>query len=254
MKIEEFAKMEEHAETHWWYLARRKLLKFGIEAYHRCGKTIRILDLASACGNNIIAGRKYGPTFGIDISANSIDYCKKKNISTIVQGNVEKLPFENQSFDIIVAFDVFEHVLRDYDCIREAVRVLKDGGYLLVNVPAFMALYSKHDQAYEHLRRYTKTGLNRKLEKCRLTVISGSYWSCFILPGVLLQRKVISNFRKSPVQSDFNIEPPQVFNMIFAALSKIENWLMTRRISFPFGVSYYCIARKEKQVGLVDNG
>ena len=246
MIFEEFVKMEEQADTHWWYLIRRRLLEFGIEAYNNLDKTIRILDLASACGNNIIACRKYGPTFGIDISDNSINFCKEKRIDTIVQGNVENLPFEDKSFEVVVAFDVFEHVTRDFNCIRETVRVLKTGGHLLVNVPAFMALYSKHDQAFEHLRRYTKPGLTRKLENYGLTVLFGSYWSCFILPGVLLQRKVISRCLGRPIQSDFNIQLPKAVNKTFTALSKLEYWIMTCRFSFPFGVSFYCIARKNE--------
>jgi len=236
--------MESQNETHWWYQARRKLLEMGIKDYAASQSNLRILDLASACGGNFQMCNQYGTIIGIDISPHSIRFCKEKGIDSMVQGNVELLPFEEKSFDVVVAFDIFEHLPNDIDSMKEVFRILKDDGILLVNVPAFMSLYSEHDVAFEHVRRYSKKELIAKLKSVNFKPVFSSFWSFFIFPAVFLIRKIFVKKRLEESQSDFHLDVPNWIEMTLRWLSILEVSWIFKKNHFPFGVSFYCVATK----------
>jgi len=161
MKYDEFVKMDEQGGSHWWYVTRRELLKQELKSLSSESNDLKILDLASACGHNFAVCSDYGKTFGIDISWHAIKYCKQKNITTIVQGDAQELPFKSNSYDIVLALDVFGHLEDDIASMKEIARVLKEKGKLIFSVPAFMSLLSYHDVAFHHLRRYNAYELKK---------------------------------------------------------------------------------------------
>ncbi len=245
MKFDEFVKMSQQGSGHWWYLARRSMLRWGLKKHLNVSIPLKILDLASACGDNFSVCREYGQAYGIDISEHSIRYCKDKNINTMVMGDVQVIPFAKGVFDAVVAFDVFEHLKRDVDAMREVGRILRPDGVLLVNVPAFMALYSHHDKSFDHLRRYTISEINIKLNAAGFRVQYYTYWSFFIFPAVYVQRRILGRKKRSQAKSDFHLSIPKYIEHIFSILSRIEFLAMSNGFSFPFGVSLYCIALKK---------
>ena len=207
----------------------------------------KILDLASACGGNFDSCSQYGKVIGLDISWSSIDYCKKKKIVPLVQANAEILPFAKESIDIVVALDVLEHLKDDSCSMREIQRVLKKNtGKLIFNTPAFMALFSGHDIAFHHYRRYQASDLRKKLEAEKFRIDFITYWSFFIFPLVFIFRKLEDLFQKpkEQAQSNFHLKIPRFIESILRFLSKIELELIKRKIFIPFGVSIFGVANK----------
>lgn len=243
MRYEEFVRMEAQGDSHWWYQARRSLLRLGLERMVPGTGPLRILDLASACGGNFATLGEYGQAVGIDISDHALRYCREKGVRRVVKGDVQSLPFAGAAFDAVVSFDVYEHLNEDLDAMRETARVLKPGGLLLVNVPAFMALFSDHDRAFEHRRRYTRSELCGKLEAAGFRVGFSSYWSFFIFPAVYAVRRLMPS-RSLGRGSDFHLRVPRVADQALDLLSRLEVAIMRRGIGFPLGVSLYLLAWK----------
>lgn len=248
MKYEEFVMMNLQGESHWWYRSRTELLKDALKKVGGNRADLKILDLASACGDNFPVCSKYGKTFGIDISPQAIEYCKQRNITSMVQGDAQKLPFKSNTYDVILALDVFEHLEDDMASLKEIVRVLKEDGTLIFNTPAFMALYSYHDIAFHHVRRYRRGELASKLASADLQIRKMTYWSFFIFPAVYIMRKFIHRIkdRDKNVQSDFHNKINPFVEKIIKSLVNIEVFLIKKNISFPFGVSIYGIAQKRR--------
>lgn len=244
MKYEEFVKMELQGDTHWWYQARRKLLTLGLNKYASSSRPLKILDLASACGGSLPVCSTYGLAIGIDISPYSIRFCKEKDCDSIVQGDVQLLPFAEGVFDAVIAFDIFEHLQDDVAAMREAYRVLNPKGILLINVPAFMLLYSHHDEAFDHFRRYTAGEVTNKLYLANFGPIYSSYWSFFIFPAVYAFRKLFAKRNQTDMRSDFHAAVPAWADIILRMFSLLEIFLISKKLRFPFGVSLYCVAVK----------
>ena len=246
MKCDEFVKMNEQGAGHWWYKARRELLSGQIERLPRGLKNLKILDLASACGDNFSACSGYGEAYGIYISLQSVRYCKEKNIKTIVQGDAQTLPFKSGSYDIVLALDVFEHLKDDVACLKEITRVLKKGGRLIFNTPACKSLYSYHDRAFEHVRRYGAGELRKKAALAELKIVFMTHWSFFIFPAIYVVRKFFSRSGKNgeKILSDFYREINPALEKFLSILLKIETISIKKNITFPFGVSLFGVAQK----------
>ena len=227
-------------------MARNRLLKYALEKNFKDRKDLNILDLASACGDNYPICNEYGTMIGIDLSDISLKICKEKGLQSMVKGDVQVLPIKSKTVDVVIAFDIFEHLPEDEESMREVMRVLKDSGLLLVNVPAFMCLFSGHDEAFEHVRRYTSKEMKRKLKSAGFNVIKSSYWSFFLFPAVFLNRKLLARQKNNEEKkSDFHLKLPRVIEYVFSLIADIEHALMVRGLVFPWGVSLFCVARKD---------
>lgn len=238
--------MDSQGTGHWWYEARRNLLNHTLLEFYGQNNDLKVLDLASACGDNFPVCSPFGKTYGLDISWESIQYCKKKNIDTIVQGDVHHLPYATSSIDIVVALDVLEHLQNDKMALGEIERVLKNKGIFIFNVPAFMFLFSYHDEAFHHLRRYSSQEMISKLLSANFLIKSVTYWSFFILPAVFFTRKVWALLKKPEEMplSDFHLKIPSPIEAFLGLLTRFEVFLIKKRIHFPFGVSLFGIAQK----------
>ena len=159
MNQDEFATMEVGDSGEWWYQAREELLVRELNKFSSNKSNLKILDLASACGSNFTTCNKHGEFFGLDISWQSIEICKRKSIRNLVQADAQELPFANSSIDVIIALDVLEHLENDSGSMLEVARVLNKDGIFIFNTPALMQLFSYHDLAFHHFRRYSAAEL-----------------------------------------------------------------------------------------------
>ncbi len=246
MEREEFEIMNLQGDSHWWYGARRELLRLELEKIGSESRDLKILDLASACGDNFSLCSNYGRPFGLDISWQAIEYCREKNISSITQGDAQKLPFKSGVYDVVLALDVFEHLEDDIESMIEIERVLKENGRLIFNTPAFMSLYSYHDAAFHHYRRYRKNELITKFSAAKLQINTATYWSFFIFPLVFLVRKLTYIRRRDSkeARSDFHRQINPIVDLFLRFLFGIELFLIKHNVSLPFGVSIYGTAQK----------
>lgn len=227
---------------HWWYKTRRIILLNFIEKYRaRLGDEIKILDAGCGAGLLLKKMESLGTCYGIDISQIAVDFCKKRGINNVQVADAAGIPYSDNTFDVVVALDVIEHIENDKEAIREIYRVLKPGGIAIVTVPAFMFLWGVTDIVSRHIRRYTLPELRKKIESGNFSIIRSSYFNTFLFPFIALVRLVARYFR-IPIKSE-NSEGKGLINSVLFLIFYTESILL-RYVSFPFGVSAMVICKK----------
>ncbi len=134
---------------------------------------------------------KFGAAEGVDVSDDALEFCQSKGL-TVHKGLAEAMPFADETFDIVTALDVVEHLDDDIAGLKEMNRVLKTGGKTLIFVPAFMWLWGVQDDVSNHRIRYTKKQIVERLEKAGFEIERATYanWTFFapILGGRTLMK------------------------------------------------------------------
>jgi len=243
--------MEEHhypilfavEESHWWYVGRRRIIEsFVKDICVRLEQAApRILDVGCGTGANLKMLGAHGAVSGVDISPQALEFCRQRGLATVKFGAAESLPYPDESFDLVTALDVIEHLDDDLAGLKEAARVMRPGGRVLLFVPAFMFLWGVQDDVSNHRRRYDRAELVEKVRASGFEIEQVSYANfTFFLP-VLAVRSVMRWF-KIRTETEYGINFPAL-NKPLAGLFAAER-LILKRSGFPFGVSIICVARK----------
>lgn len=247
MDPKEFQVQYDIEETHWWFRARRRLVRRFAEQVHReLGRPLRVLDVACATAMSFRFLSDLGSIRGLDISKETIHFARQRGIDRIVRGDAQRMPFRDGAFDLVLALDAFEHFPDDRASMGEVQRVLSPGGALICTVPAYMALWSPHDDAFHHLRRYTRPELRAKISGERLAVERLSYYSMFLAPPLFVFRRLRRIFGKGkPAKSDFQVPIPRPVEWCLGGLMAVEAGLL-RVCDLPVGASLIALSRKPR--------
>jgi SAM-dependent methyltransferase len=228
-------------KEHFWFRARRKYICDLVDQYPRSSS---ILDIGSSSGIllNELAdmGFEKDNLFGIDISEAAIENCKKngiKNCYLMDAGNISL----DRKFDIIIASDCLEHIENDRKALTDWSNLLSASGVLIVFVPAFMSLWSSHDEANMHFKRYKLGQLRSIISDTGLQIERASYWNFFLFLPVLIAR-IINRILQPGKGSSSDLKRPGLMNGLLLKLLLFENRIL-RVARFPFGISAFCIAR-----------
>ena len=148
-----------------------------------------------------------------------------------------------KKFDIIIASDCLEHLQYDQKAIKHWYGLLNPGGSLLVFVPAFMTLWSEHDEVNMHFRRYTRKELKDKLLLQGFKLVKSGYWKFFLFMPVAIIRFIAKRLRYKKRTGNGDLEEMNFANSLLFNIIKIENKLLNW-VNLPFGLSAFCIVRK----------
>lgn len=244
MKKAEYARMAEREQNYWWHVGRFKI----IEAYlglatKKQKKKSTILNIGCGTGGTIASLEKFGKVTNVDVSDDAIAFMKKQgHVVNKVKGI--KLPDKADTYDVVGAFDVLEHIDKDVSALKEWKRVLKPGGKVVLTVPAYQWLWSAHDTSLHHFRRHTRPGIIERAEQAGLKPIKVSYAIVFSLPLVVGFRWVNKLLGRSMDSETSYVDVPNWVNSLFTKLLFIEAGLH-KYIRFPFGTSVVAILEKE---------
>ncbi len=244
MKDSHYSFIYEEELNHWWYRVRRKIVKDLLNVYvpSQIGDfKIKVLDIGCGCGAMIKELSELYDCYGIDISEAAVGYSRQRLIENIILGDVTKIPFKNESFDVVLAMDILEHVEQDQGAIREIKRVLRVGGCAIIFVPTFRFLWSVTDVISMHKRRYTLGNLSRKISESGLNIIRKTYFNSFLFLPICLIRIIVKLLRL-PMRSENNVGG-KFMNRILYIIFYFESILL-KHINFPFGVSAMIVCRK----------
>jgi len=242
MQQHTYAIMNRVEDSHWWYIGRRAILESFLDGIIKKSKieNPKILDVGCGTGGNLEMLASFGAAEGVDVSDDALEYCQQKGLKAH-KGLAEALPFEDESFDVITALDVVEHLDDDIAGLKEMNRVLKKGGRTLVFVPAFMWLWGVQDDVSNHRIRYTKKQIVERLEKAGFDIERATYanWTFFapILGGRALMK--LTGI-KPESENKVNIS---ALNGVFGKLLGAERFFL-KNFNFPFGVSIVIVAKK----------
>lgn len=242
MNIEMYRIFFEIQKKHWWFVTRKNIVLDVIERHLMKDKPKKVLDIGCGSGLMLNSLKNIGQTFGMDMSDEAINFSKE-----IFDGRVEKgalpnqLPYQENFFDLITALDVIEHIDNDTDSISAIRSLLVPGGRCVFTVPAYMFLWSAHDEMNQHKRRYTLPELNEKLIQAGFIVEKISYYNTFLFPVIFMVR-MLNNVLKRDGASDTDM-PGEVMNGVLKKIFGIEKYLL-RHFNLPFGVSVLAVVRK----------
>lgn len=228
---------------HWWFKAREAILKAYIEnniaPYNH---SLKILNVGAATGRSTEWLSELGHVTSLEYDKDCIDFVRDKIPFGIDHGSILELPYASSQFDCVCAFDVIEHVEDDGLAVKELLRVCKNGGSVLISVPAHMHLWSRHDVINHHFRRYEKSqliDLFQRQEEGQL--VFSSYFNSRLYSLVWLAR-TLGSFKdriRNPksIQSDFDSFPVGIFNNFLFRIMAGERKRLSQKYKFSSGVS-----------------
>jgi SAM-dependent methyltransferase len=243
------AALEQHAyreqfeleDTHWWFAGRRAVIW---ALLGRSGTAVnpRLLDAGCGTGRNLLEFGALGTAQGVDSSPEAIEFCRRRGVEAVLEGQIERLPFASATFDLILVTDVLEHLPDDRAALRELRRVAAPEGRMLATVPAYRMLWSQHDVAHHHFRRYTLRTLRERLRASGWEPMAWSYFNTALLPPIAAVRLL---GRRRPAREgerpDLKLTPA-VLNRLLTQPMRLEAALIGRGVRLPVGVSIGVVA------------
>lgn len=247
MKSSEYSKMADAENFYWWHVGRKKIINKQLKkAVTIAPQSTRLLNIGCGTGGTIPMLSKFGSLDNVEVSQEAIDICRDKGFSNVKKIDGIKLPFKDNEFDIAVALDVLEHIEDDSGALKEWHRILKKNGRVFITVPAYQWLWSEHDESLHHHRRYTLSGLHKKLNRAGFRVQKRTYAIVFSFPLIVGYRfiKSILPKKKGGKLATSYVFLPNSVNLFFIWLLSIEAWLL-QYINAPFGTSLLIVAEKK---------
>jgi 2-polyprenyl-3-methyl-5-hydroxy-6-metoxy-1,4-benzoquinol methylase len=234
-------KYHEIEVEHFWFKSRRSYIRGLLRNTPRDAK---ILDIGCSSGillNELISdGFNPENLFGIDVSEKAIANAKTNGLKNVFVMDAQEITLDKK-FDVIIASDCLEHLAKDEKALQNWYNLLAKTGQIMVFVPAFMSLWSQHDEVNLHYRRYTLSQLKSKMQAAGFSITKASYWNFLLLVPVYIARKLTRYSKKKKTTGD--LEGIPTANGILYNIIRLENSLL-RNVSLPIGISTFCIARK----------
>ncbi len=233
MEAAEYALMDAAEGRMWWYRALHARLVALLE-----GTDGPILD--AGCGSGgLLALLAGGERHGLEFSALAAPLAAAKSGARIVRGSVNAMPYAEGSFAAVVSADVLCHAAVEPGvALAEVWRVLRPGGRVVLNLPAYQWLLSAHDRRVHNARRATAGSLRRQLQAAGFAGVRVRYWNALLLPLMVVQRKVLA--RGAAAASDVANFSPWLDAILFAVTDierRLPGW-------FPAGGSILATATR----------
>jgi len=230
-------------KEHWWFSTKKNIVLDAIRIFCKNGfSKQKILDVGCGSGLMLNSLEVLGETYGMDMSDDAINFSREIYKGVVKKGSLpHSVPYESNSFTLVVALDVIEHIEDDVSALEAIKDTLVPGGKLIVTVPACMFLWSEHDDLNEHKRRYSLSELREKLTVAGFVVEKISYFNSFLFPIISLVRFSNKLFNRVS-ESDVALPSPFI-NYLLKKIFSAERFFL-KFMNFPIGVSILAVAQK----------
>jgi SAM-dependent methyltransferase len=234
--------MLELDDRHWWYRGRRRIIRAELDRLPLPADA-SVLDAGCGSGRTLEELSPYGDVYGIELDPGAADVARARGRGEVQIGRLEELPWEDGRFDLITCLDVIEHTPDDRVTLRELRRVSRPGGFLLVTVPAYQGLWSTHDVANHHYRRYSRSRLRAAARDAGWGVVRMTSFNGLLLAPAAAVRLAERRRLREP-DSDYKPEltlGPDWLNSLLEQPLRIEaRWLASGR-TMPAGLSLLAV-------------
>ena len=236
-----FERMAEQDQHHWWFVARRRILADVVRRIVQPPKRARVLEVGCGTGHNLAMLGEFGKLDACELDAIARGTASDRLGRPVLEARLPNLSmFKAGSYDLIALLDVLEHVPDDLGSLKAIRGLLKPGGALVVTVPANKWMWSAHDVAHHHFRRYTKSELARLFRQAGYDIQLHSYFNTLLFPAVAAAR-LIGKLRGNETPDD--AMPGKRVNEILNKVFGFEAGLIGR-LPMPFGVSLIAVLRR----------
>lgn len=245
----EYGKMYHTEDKLWWYVGLRHTLKYYLKKH--APANAGVLDAGCGTGKNLAFLAALGYTVqGFDYSVDAVEYCHKRGLEQVLQGDITAINWPNESFDVVTCMDVTGSLTMadNIRAVTEMYRVLKPGGILIVNTAALELFRSQHDDVANIKLRFTRAQFKNLFERDNTTTLKLSYRVFFLSPLILLFKliKRITRMFKTPGESASDqVIFPFGINWLLLQIQLLESRLFPK-FNFPFGSSVFIVIRKIK--------
>lgn len=241
MDAEVYARMAELDSEHWWFAARRDILESVISRVVRPPAQARILEIGCGTGHNLEMLSQFGRVEATELNDSARELASKRLGRAVQSAALPDLSmFDGSSFDMVALLDVLEHIADDRQALQAIIGLLKPGGKLLVTVPGNPWMWSAHDVAHHHHRRYRKSQLRRLAKDAGFAVELLSPFNTLLFPAVAGAR-VLSKLTGRESADDSL--PSKPVNTVLKSVFSLEASLVGR-VPLPFGVSLVAVFRR----------
>jgi SAM-dependent methyltransferase len=233
--------MLEVDEHHWWYRGRRKIIRAELDRLN-LPTAAQILDAGCGSGRTLEELTDYGIVHGIELDPEAAAVARARGRGEVREGRLEELPWPDDTFDLITCLDVIEHTPDDRTTLRELRRVSKRGGYLLLTVPAYQALWSQHDEANHHFRRYNRRMLRAAATQAGWSVERMTSFNSLLLPPAAAVRLMQRWRPPAEYRPDLTLGPAWLNSVLERPLA-LEASILSHGRTLPAGLSLLAVLR-----------
>jgi SAM-dependent methyltransferase len=234
-------------ELHWWYRGRRQILRVELDRL-ALPAGAKVLDAGCGSGRTLQELTRYGEVHGIELSEEAAAVARDRGQGEVRVGRLEELPWDDGTFHLITCLDVLEHTPDDRVTMRELHRVTAPGGWLVLTVPAYQALWSHHDEINHHYRRYERRMLRARAIETgwRVERLTG-FNSLLLAPAAAVRiadrrRRAASN-GNGDAGVTLHLGPAWLNGILERPLRAEARWLRRGR-TLPAGLSLLAVLQK----------
>jgi SAM-dependent methyltransferase len=243
MERKVYEQMAQLDSRHWWFTARRRILDGVIERVVKPPKGARILELGAGTGHNLAMLSRFGTVEASELDPIARQLASDRLGRPVVEAALPDLSmFQAGSYDLVALLDVLEHVPDDEGSLRSIKQLLKPGAALLLTVPINPWMWSAHDVAHHHHRRYRKQEIRKLAEDAGYAIDLISPFNSLLFPPIAAVR--LAGKLTGKDDSD-DAMPTAPVNSILDTVFGLERSLIGR-VPMPFGVSLVAVLRRPR--------
>jgi len=252
-RVEHLLRATAQAEArHFWFRGFRTFVTPLLRDVAAGRSNLTMLDCGCGTGANLALLNRFGRAFGFDLTEVGLRIGREEGRTRLARASVTHVPFPSAAFDAVTSFDVL-YALREPDeraAIQEMYRLLKPGGFAIINVAAMDVLRGDHSVLGREVRRYSRGRLRARLEENGFRIVRLTYTNASLFFPILLVR-ALQRWRglkpESEAQGDITVPPPPINAALTGVLMMESAWL--RWFDAPFGSSLLCVAQKPESSG-----
>lgn len=248
MDYKDYLTQQKTETDHFWYIARKGLINRLLASVYKGKDDQRlILDIGCGTGTELPVLAAFGRVIGLDNNPDALKLSREKGFETLLC-DLQTDDLGENLYDTVCIFDVLEHLEGDKAVVDKVFQSLKPGGRFIFTAPAFKAIFSQHDRAMGHVRRYERQELAALLSGAGFAEVRLGYWNVWLFPAVALMRSVKKLFNRDKDRTELKTEAinlPKPLNGLLLHILNSEKLLFGLE-GLPFGLTIYGIAKKNE--------
>ena len=241
-----YSKFSSLEKTHWWFVARRAFIRKVISYFFQ-NKQLEFCEIGCGTGGNLPMLTEFAQVDAVEMNSEARNIIMNKNnnpsLLSINEGHLPNNINLKKTYDGVFSLDVIEHVEDDLSALQSLKPLIKKDGYLILTVPAYQWLWSEHDVANHHYRRYTKAKFEKLIKTAGYEIEYSSYFNTLLFPLAVLSRLFENLFTSKSKPRENTLNMPSAFtNTIFKRIFSLEScW--AGKLKMPFGLSIIVVAK-----------